>query len=345
MPIPGNMRFLTLLPPLLMWMLTLIVPAHADAPLAVIKTVISVVGPHNLNYLPIDLVPLIGADREEGLEVLLKHVEGGGPAIKEMVSRNSDFTAVGFPALMSLKANGGELVGVAALSDATHIALIVRKSLEGEVHRISDLKGRIVGVPTSAVNAKTLSQQVIEMLLQADGLQPRDARVISTGQDWTRRAKLLESGQVDAIVAEEPFASWMLQQDKVFFLLNLADPTPKQPIVGAGVLHAALATRPDVIANEPEKVKRLVRAVQRSLRWIAEHSPEELVERLAITQPEQREPLLLCLKKYPRLFSRDGAFSNHQIEETNRFFHTSTPDASSIRMEELINDQWAGRKE
>ncbi|MBF0164928.1 MAG: ABC transporter substrate-binding protein [Magnetococcales bacterium] len=310
-----------------------------------IKTVISVVGPRNLSFLPIDLIPAIGADRDEGIEVQLRHVDGGGVAIKEVVSRNSDFTAVGFAALMSLKANGGELIGVAAISDATQFVLAVRKPLEGEVTRIADLKGRIVGVHTSAVNAKTMSQQLLEMLLKSDGLQPREARVISSGQDWRRRAMLLDSGQMDAIVSEEPFATWLLQQEKVFFLRNLADPDSNRDIAGSRVLHVTVATRPDVIAHEPEKVKRLVNAVRRSLRWIAEHTPEEVVERLGITNDEEKGLIQLCLRTYPRLFSRDGAFSNLQIKETNQFFHAGGPETSAVRMEDLINDQWAGRKE
>ncbi|MBF0125855.1 MAG: ABC transporter substrate-binding protein [Magnetococcales bacterium] len=310
-----------------------------------IKTVVSVVGPRNLSYLPIDLVPFIQADRDEGIEVQLKHVEGGGLAIKELISRNADFTVVGFPALMSLKAHGGDVVGVAALSDRPQFVLMVRAALREEVRRIADLKGRIIGVHTSAVNAKTVAQQLLELLLRSDGLQPRDARVISSGQEWAKRIAMLDSGQVDAIVSEEPFASTMLAAGKVFFLVNLAEPETTGNIPGANVLHAALATRPDVLTREPEKVQRLVKALRRSLQWIASHSPAELIEQLRITDAREREQILLCLKKYPRLFSKDGTFSRRQIEETNIFFHTSTPESTAIRMEHLINDQWVGRKE
>ncbi|MBF0614533.1 MAG: ABC transporter substrate-binding protein [Magnetococcales bacterium] len=314
-------------------------------PSPAIKTVISVVGPRNLSYLPVDLIPILGADRAEGLEIQLKHVEGGGIAIKEMISRNSDFTVVGFPALMSLKANGGELVGIAAVSDVPQFVLIVRQELRDQVKRIADLKGRIIGVNTSAVNAKTVAQQLLELLLRSDGLQPHDARVISTGQEWNKRIAMLNSGQVDAIMSEEPFASTLLTQNKVFFLANLAEPESTRHIPGARVLHAALATRPDVVQREPDKVKRVVAALQRSLRWIATHTPEELLDRLALLPSEEQTQLLLCLKKYPRLFSPDGAFSQKQITETNRFFHAGNPETLHIRMEDLINAQWAGRKE
>ncbi|MBF0294221.1 MAG: ABC transporter substrate-binding protein [Magnetococcales bacterium] len=325
------------------WLLT--APAWSAPEETPMRTVVSVVGPRNLSYLPIDLVPILQADRAEGIEVRLKHVEGGGLAIKELLARNSEFTVVGFPALMSLKANGGELVGVAALSDRPQFVLMVRAALRDQVRRIADLKGRIVGVHTSAVNAKTVAQQLLELLLRSDGLSPREVRVISSGQEWAKRTAMLDSGQVDAIVSEEPFASTLLGAGKVFFLVNLAEPESTNNIAGANVLHAVLATRPDVAANEPEKVRRLVAAVRRALQWIASHSPEELVEQLRIADEPEKQYLLTCLRKYPRLFSNDGRFSNRQIAETNTFFHTSTPEAKGVRMEDLINDQWAGRKE
>ncbi|MEI6413417.1 MAG: ABC transporter substrate-binding protein, partial [Pseudomonadota bacterium] len=280
----------------------------------------------------------------EGLELRLKHVEGGGLAVKDTISHNSDFSVVGFPAIMSLKAHGGDLVGVAAVSDVPQFVLIVRAALRDQIKRIADLKGRVVGVHTSAVNAKTVAQQLLELLLQADGLQAQDARVISTGQNWIKRTAMLDSGQVDAIVAEEPFASTLLAAGKVFFLVNLAEPDTTHHIPGTKFLHAALVTRPDVLAKDPEKVRRLINALRRSLQWIASHTPLELVDRLQITEILERENILLCLKKYPRLFSQDAQFSNQQIEETNRFFHTVTPELQTIRMEDLINNQWVGRK-
>ncbi|MBF0285148.1 MAG: ABC transporter substrate-binding protein [Magnetococcales bacterium] len=319
------------------WMGAVCQAAPDDAPM---RAVVSVVGPRNLSYLPADLIPRIGADREEGLEVQLRHVEGGGLAIKEMISRNADFTVVGFPALMSLKAKGGELVGLVAVSDAPQFVLVVRQALREQVKRIADLKGRIIGVHTSSVNAKTAAQQLIELLLHSDGLQSEDARIISTGQEWDKRRFMLDSGKVDAIVSEEPFASILEEEGKVFFLVNLARPETTGGIAGAHFLHAALATRPDVLAREPEKVRRMVNALRRSLRWIAEHSPEELAERLEIPDAEEEAQVLLSLKKYPRLFSRDGQFTQELIDETNRFFHSANPEAATIRAESLFDPQW-----
>ncbi len=335
----------------LLWFLYLflafgiITPLNAqNNPEPPITTVISVVGPHNLSYLPIDLVPLIKADQAEGLNLRLQHVGGGGLAIKQLITRNSDFAVVGFPAIMSLKAHGGNLVGIAAVTDIPQYSLIVRTKLKDQVRQISDLKGLVIGVHTSAVNAKTVAWQLLELLLSANGLQPYDVRIISSGQDWAKRTKLFDSGQMDAMISEEPFASYLHAKDKAYFLFNPDQPDPAHSIAGIHFLHATLTTRPDVIATQPDKINRLVKALRRSMQWIATHTPEELVEQLQITNQQEKADILLCLQKYPRLFSQDGKFSERQIAETNRFFHSGDPEHTNINMESLINDHWVGRK-
>ena len=42
------------------------------------KLLVSVPGPRNISYLPLDLAPMIGADKEEGVELVLHHVAVSG---------------------------------------------------------------------------------------------------------------------------------------------------------------------------------------------------------------------------------------------------------------------------
>ncbi|MBF0612742.1 MAG: ABC transporter substrate-binding protein [Magnetococcales bacterium] len=338
--VPSLLKYVVLL--LLVFLLGIPPVQAAESPL---RITVSLVGPRNLSYLPIDLIPRIGIDQEEGVQLILNHVGGGGVAIKQTLARNSDFAVAGFPAVMSLKANGGTMLGVASVSDATLFVLIVRAALQDEVKRIADLKGRVIGIHNSSVNAKTVAQQLTELLLFSDGGSEHDIRMVPVGQNWEERALLLENGKVDAIMAEEPFASVMIQEKKVFALANLADPAVSGRIPGSHFLHAAVTTRPDVIQNEPVKVQRMVTMVRRALQWIASHTPEELVEKMAVADEKERQGLLLALKKYPRLYSPNGAFSRQQMADTNQFFKFTNPKQDGITMESLIHDQWAGQRE
>lgn len=319
--------------------------AWADSKLG--RIVVSVPGPNNISYLPIDLIPKIGADRAEGFEMQFRHTGGGGVALQELVNRNSDFTVAGFPAVMSMRANGGDVVGIASVNDLPLFILMVRGELKGQVKNIADLRGRVVGVNTSSLSSKTTSQQLAELLLQNAGISRDEMRLTAAGQSWLEQSSILESGTADAIMGDEPFATRLLKERKVFWLANLADAETSRKIPGAAFLHAALSTRSDVIANQPAKVDAMVKAVRRTLAWMASQKPEQIVARLDIKNREEKDSLIESLRKYPRLYSTDGRLSTGQLRETEIFFHATSgdvPAAKALKIESMVDDRWAGRK-
>lgn len=308
---------------------------------------VSTPGPRNLSYLPIDLIPAIGADREEGVELNILRTGGGGVALNNLVTRNADFAVAGVPAAMSLRANGGDVVVIAPVDDAPLFVLMVRADLKDEVKRIADLRGRVIGVNTGTRTSKTTSQQLAELLLTSDGVPLDSVRIVPAGQSWAEQSSLIISGQADAVVGDEPFASRLLAEGRVFFLAHLARPETVAGIKGSGFLHAALETRSDVIANEPAKVEKMVRMVKKSLAWITSHTPEEVADALGVAEPEERGALVRSLGAYPRAFNRDGKFSTAQLKETDIFFHGGlagdTP-GGTLGVERMTDDRWAGRR-
>lgn len=320
-------------------------PAAAQGDLG--RIVVSAPGPRNVSYLPVDLIPAIGADRDEGVHLEIQHTGGGGVALNNLMTRNADFAVAGFPAAMSLKSNGGDVYGIAAVNDAPLFVLMVRAGLKGSVKRIADLKGKVIGVNTSTKNSKTTSQQLAELLLNSGGVGLDMVRIVPAGQSWVEQSSLMISGTADAVMGDEPFASRLQADGRVFFLAHLADPATSKNIPGANFLHATLEARGDTLRKEPKKVEAMVRMLKKSLQWIASHSPQELVDQLAITDPEERQALLLALEKYPRAFSPDGKFSTAQLKETELFFHTTSrgnAPAQALAIESIIDDRWVGRK-
>jgi NitT/TauT family transport system substrate-binding protein len=329
-----------------LFVLTLVLASISSAQ-ALEKIVISAPGPRNISYLPVDLIPAIGADNEEGIALQILHTGGGAVALNNLVTRNADFAVAGFPAAMSLSANGGDVIGIAPVDDAPLFVLMVRSGLKGKVKRIADLRGKVIGVNTSTKNSKTTSQQLVELLLKSDGVDLDSVRLVPAGQSWVEQSSLMISGAADAVMGDEPFASRLAAEGKVFFLANLADPQTSSKIHGANFLHATLETRGDVIRDTPRKVEKMVRMMVKSLQWIANHTPEEVVDKLKVTDPEERAALLLALHRYPHAYSRDGKFSDSQLRETELFFRNTNAGnakALSLDIESIIDNKWSGSK-
>jgi NitT/TauT family transport system substrate-binding protein len=253
----------------------------------------------------------------------------------------------GVPAAMSLKANGGDVVVIAPVSDAPLFVLMVRSGLKGKVKRIADLKGKVIGVNTSTKSSKTTSQQLAELLLKSGGVSLDQVRIVPAGQSWVEQSSLLITGAADAVVGDEPFASRLKAGGQAYFLAHLAEPNTVREIHGANFLHAALETRADLIAKEPAKVEKMVRMMRKSLHWIATHTPEQVVDALGVSDPEERRFLILSLKKYPKAFSRDGQFSTAQLHETDIFFQSAVEPGmpgKNLSIFTLLDTRWAGRR-
>lgn len=301
-------------------------------------------GPLNISYLPIDLASKIGADKAEGVELVLRHTGGGGVALHQLQSRNVDFAVAGVPAAMSARANGNDVQAIAAVDDLTLFILMVRSDLKGQVKRVRDLAGRVVGVNTSSLSSKTTSQQLAELLLRNDGISPGHVRIIAAGQSWDEQSSLILSKGADAILGDEPFASRLRDAGQVFFLVNLADPAHAERVPGAGFLHAAVETRSDVLRNTPKKAEKMVAVVRRTLAWMASHTPEEIVAALKIDDAAERRSLLQSLRQYKRLYSPDGRFSERQMRETDIFYASTEGSGRRVLLRDMVDDRWAGRK-
>ena len=309
---------------------------------------VSLPGPRNLSYLPLDLIAKIGADRAEGAEVRLQYVGGGSVALQNLLLKNADFAIAGVPAMLSQQANGEKVNLLAAVNDLPVIVLLVRADLRKQVKSIADLKGRVIGVNTSSMTSKTTSRQFAELLLKSEGVPLDMIRVMPVGQGWKEQSSVLISGTVDAIMSNEPFASRLLAENRVFSLVNLADPGVAEKIPGSGFLYAALSTRPEILAREPQKAEKMVAILRRTLQWVSTHTPEQIVDALEIQEPQEKAALLAVLRKYKRLYSPDGRLSTRQLKETELFFHKTADDnpaAQRVRLEPMVFDKWAGRKD
>jgi len=326
---------------LLLVCLTLPVRAGAQP----MQIVVSTPGPGNLTYLPVDLIGKIGADRAEGAVVKVRHTGGGSVALRDLATLNADFAVAGLPAAMSLRANGGKVTAIAAVSGDPLFVLMVRTDLKGSVKKVSDLRGRAIGVNTSSLASKTTSQQLAELVLKRGGVRSDEVRIVAAGQSWDAQSSVLSGRIVDAVMGDEPFASRLQAANRVFFLVNLADPKDRRDIPGSGFLHAALETRDELLAKHPAKAEKMVRILRRTLEWMAKASPEEIADKAGARDPEERRWLVSTLRKYPRMYSPDGRFSSRQLEETALFFRESSPEQADLRLADMIQDRWCGRAE
>jgi NitT/TauT family transport system substrate-binding protein len=309
---------------------------------------ISVPGPNAASYYPVELISKIGADKAEGAEVTVVFAPGGPAAVNNMLHNNVDFAVVGLPAAMSVRLTDKRIVALAAINDLPLYALLVRQGLKNEVKTIADLKGRTIGLHSNSTANKSTSQQVLELIFRRGGVPPGSYRTMGIGRRWESESLMLKSGAVDAVIGDEPHATYMVTNKIAFPLVHLGDAQMARQYAGAGFLRGALIGRSDKLEQDTAKTEKMVRIIKRTLNWIATHTPEEFLNALGISDPDERQKLVAILKKYPRQYSKDGAFSNRQLRETEIFFIDSqagNPAAENFRIDTMIDARWAGTKD
>lgn len=313
-----------------------------------LKITVAVPGPGTGSYFPIEIIPRIGADRAEGAEVKLNLVPGGGVAIEQMLTNNADIAVVGLPAAMSARLKDPRVVTIAAVNDLPLYALLVRWGLKDQVRSVADLKGRTVGVHSNSLSSKTNSHQLLELVLARNDVDADAVRTVAVGQRWQSEAAMLSSGDADAVMGDEPYASRMEDEKIAYVLMHLGNPEHAKAMPGAGFLRAAVIARSDRIERDPKKAETMVRIVKRVLDWLAKTPPETIVETAGLAGTVEGRYFLDVLRKYPRQYSKDGKFSTRQLRETETFFHESqghNPAARGLKIESMVIDRWAGRKD
>ncbi|MEW6677807.1 MAG: ABC transporter substrate-binding protein [Pseudomonadota bacterium] len=309
---------------------------------APIPVTVAMPGPGALPMLPLELMPRIGADKAEGIQLSIRYFGGGPLALKDLLGRNSDFAALGMSALAETRQIEGKAYSVASMVQVPAYTLMASNRLKDRVKSPRDLRGRTVGIHTASKAGKSTGQHVAEFILLKDGVTAKEVNFINTGQQHDSYAASLLSGVADAIIANEPAASLLEKEGIAYRLADLHDPATTRQYLGSLFLYTQLTTRQDVIQRQAGKVNRMVAALIRTLRWMQTHSPNDIVDRLGISDTKARNAMILALEKNKTMFSPDGVFSEEQLRGTATLMqriHTlpSAPDLTG-----LIAPQWVG---
>jgi NitT/TauT family transport system substrate-binding protein len=311
---------------------------------ALIPITLATPGPGNLLHLPIDLIPRIGADKAEGAQLTIRYFGGGPVAYRDMIERNSDFSVAGIAALADFKAHGAAVQSVAAVTTTGAYVMLVRSGLEDKIKTLADLKGRVIGVNSSSTKSKSTSQMTAEYLLTRNGVSLSSVHFIAAGQSFADQSAALLSESIDALMGDEPFASKLIAQRSAYNLVNLMNQAEANKWLGGNLLNAQLCSRQETIEKNPELTALMIRILKRSLEYISSHSSEEIATQLGV-QGDEKDRLTSLLNQYKDSYSKTGAFSAQELNNTQTFFRSvnaNDAQANQFNFNTLINNTWVG---
>jgi NitT/TauT family transport system substrate-binding protein len=304
-------------------------------------------GPGSLPFLPLELIPALGFDREMGAHLLLRYHPSGIRALEDTLLGNADFAALGFPTLPVMHASGKDAVAIAPLAGISHsFQLMVRKDLVKQIRRIGDLKGRTIAISTGSPSSKTYMQMLCEIILGTHGVGGHQVRWLPAGQNWESISGAFISQAADAVLCEQPFPLKLMRAGLGISLADLNDPKIQAQVPGISALRSAVITPRNTLdlPETQEKAELMVRMLRRTLVWLQATSPETVARQAKVRSEMEREDIAMLLKTIPGIYSTDARFVRRQIEETDRFLQAAHPGQQFASAMGMVSMRWAGEK-
>ncbi len=273
-------------------------------------------------YLPAYVASVQGYFKEEGLEVTQISTGGGGAEVQALLAGKVDFAMAGGTAQFSAMQKGAKLLAVANVGDrmavnfAIHREAARAKGITEKTPFAERLKA-IKGLTFGATGPGALTWQVGEYIVSRAGYTlQKEVQMIASGAGPVLLAAL-EQRKVDVLIEAVPVPETAIDRGTAIMLFNLAK--GEDPELGEFMLENLLV-RPEYARQEPDTVRRMVRALLKGSRFIAERSPGEIAEAVQKTPLGKfsRGVLLAGVASLKGAFPPHGRMSQRALDVTQK---------------------------
>ncbi|WP_414443013.1 ABC transporter substrate-binding protein [Burkholderia sp. 22PA0106] len=251
--------------------------AGVAAPASAEPIELMVGGMSKIVYMPAMLASQLGYFHDEGLDVRVLSVPAGIDTSTELIA-GAVQGAVGFyDHTIDLQSRGQDVLSVITFVRAAGLAeLATTRPKTGEPMRsIDDARGRRFGVTGFGASTWALTRY----LTTRAGIAPGDYTVVPLAAD-TRFVDEITHGTIDAGMVEEPTATRLLSSGAARVLVDLRSVEGTRAQLGGTYVGACLYMRRSWVLAHRDETERMVRALARTLRFIAGHDAQQIADAL-----------------------------------------------------------------
>jgi NitT/TauT family transport system substrate-binding protein len=239
------------------------------------KVTVAIGGVALMVYLPTMLAKAKGFFAEEGLDVEVLDIKGGGAqAASALIGGSVDFSANAIDHAIKAKVQGKNLIAVHSHVRLPMMALVVASKYRGTIKSVADLKGRPLGVTSPG----SQTHMILGYLLVKHGVKPEDVKIVGAGGNTMPLA--IEKDTVHAGMLIDPFFTVFAKQNKGFVLVDLFTTKGTTEVMGGEVQGTTFLTRPDVVEKRPAVVQKTVNALVKANKVIVASSGAEMAKLL-----------------------------------------------------------------
>ena len=253
-------------------------------------------------YLPVTLAAQLGYFKAQGIEVELRSEVSGVNAEDQLLAGAVQGVVGFYDHTIDLQARGKFVQSVVQFSRAPGEAELVAAKLVQDIKSPADFKGRRLGVTGLGSSTQFLSSY----LGVTHGVRIADMTMVSVGSGQ-RFIDAMRQGSIDVGMTTEPTISQLLKAGEARILVDLRTPQSTVEVLG-GLYPAACLYMTTLWTNTHKlQVQKLANALVKALRYIGEHSAEEIAAQMP---PEfyfgERALYVDALRDSKSMFTLDG---------------------------------------
>jgi len=253
-------------------------------------------------YLPNELTQRLGYFAAQGLDVTLIDEASGQSSENEVLAGQVDGGSGSYNHTIELQAAGKNMEAVVLLNIAPGEAEIVSAKAASQIHSVSDLKGKNLGVTELGSGTQTLTTA----LLHKVGITADQVHFIPVGAGDTFIAAL-QQGKIDAGMTTEPTISRIISSGVGKVLVDLRSPQSTQAALGGPYPFICLFMNNSYVSSHQNVVQKLVNAYVKTLKWMHTHTAEQIADQMPADYYAGNKALYVtALQNQMAIFSPDG---------------------------------------
>jgi len=250
-------------------------------------------------FTPLDVGAHEGIFAKYGIDIEIATFSGDAKLQQGLLSNSLEF-GLGSGPSMAFAVKGAPIVAVASFAnEPRNIGVTVGAS--SAIKSVADLKGKMMAISTTG----SLTEWLTKRIGTAEGWGADAIRPVAIG-DAVQQTAAMRAGQVDALMGAMENGYQLEERHEGRIIVSMDKYVPHF------VTHVIFA-RKDLVASNPDEVKRFLQGFFGSLHWIKDHKKESL----AIVEPVLHESAAVVEKTYDNqmpMMVLDGQFDAQGLE-------------------------------
>ena len=266
------------------------------------KVTIIVGGLEKVIYLPAMLTQQLGNFAAQGVDVELQSEQSGANAETALVAGQVQGVVGFYDHTIDLQAKDQCIKSVVQMANIPGEAEVIGTAHADQIKSAADFKGKKLGVTSLGSSTDFLTKA----LATKAGVGAEDYTPVKVGAGQTFIASL-DNGGIDGGMTTDPTIAQLTNTGKAKVLYDLRTTEGTKAALGGLYPASALYMSCDFVDKNKDVVQKLANAFVATLKWIGQHSPEEIAAKMPPSYSGGDKALYVkSIKDSIGMFNKDG---------------------------------------